>query len=131
MLGGKGCGHLTAFKTGYLLTKITWLNSKVTSLLFDVNYKFNNGNFALIITYIYIISYMLPWVLRPKKYYHLEIYSLSFKGSTVFLAFPHNSFWPVTSYETVILTCKKCTGIRQTKSSPQWAIIMLESKKYC
>ena len=26
---------------------------------------------------------MLPWVLRPKKYYHLEIYSLSFKGSTL------------------------------------------------
>ena len=58
--------------------------AKVTSLLFDVNYKFNNGNLAFIITYIYIISYMLPWVLRPKKYYHLEIYSLSFKGSMVF-----------------------------------------------
>ena len=27
--------------------------AKVTSLLFDVNYKFNNGNFAFIITYIY------------------------------------------------------------------------------
>ena len=27
LLGGKCCGHLTAFKTGYLLTKITWLNS--------------------------------------------------------------------------------------------------------
>ena len=46
---------------------------------------------------------MLPWVLRPKKYYHSEIYSLSFKGSMVFLAFPLNSFWPVKWYETVIL----------------------------
>ena len=64
-----------------------------------------------------------------KKYYHLEIYSLSFKGSTVFLAFLNNSFWPVKSYETVILTCKKYTGIRQIKSSPQWAIIMPESKQ--
>ena len=27
--------------------------AKVTSLLFDVNYKFKNGNFAFIITYIY------------------------------------------------------------------------------
>ena len=27
--------------------------AKVTSLLFDVNYKFNNGNLAFIITYIY------------------------------------------------------------------------------
>ena len=26
--------------------------AKVTSLLFEVNYKFNNGNFAFIITYI-------------------------------------------------------------------------------
>ena len=90
-----------------------------TSLLFDVNYKFNNGNFAFIIAYIYIISYVLPWVLRPKKYYYLEIYPFSFKGSMVFLAFPHNRFWPVRWYETVILTCKKCTGIRRTKSSPQ------------
>ena len=46
----------------------------------------------------------------------LLIYSLSFKGSALFLAFPHNSFWPVKWFETVIhvLTCKKCTGIRQT-----------------
>ena len=29
--------------------------AKVTSLLFDVNYKFNNGNFAFIIAYIYIL----------------------------------------------------------------------------
>ena len=27
--------------------------AKVTSLLFDVYYKFKNGNFAFIITYIY------------------------------------------------------------------------------
>ena len=32
VLGGKDCGHFTVFKTGYLLTKITWLNSKWISL---------------------------------------------------------------------------------------------------
>ena len=36
-----------------------------------------------LLLHIYIISYMLPWVLRPKKYYHLEIYPLAFKGSMV------------------------------------------------
>ena len=43
-----------------------------------------------LLLHIYIISYILPWVLKPKKYYHLEISSLSLKGSTVFLAFQHN-----------------------------------------
>ena len=62
---------------------------------------------------------MLPWELRPEKILSFGHLSLSFKGSMVFLAFQHNSFWPVKWYETVVLTCKKCTGIRQTKSSPQ------------
>ena len=46
---------------------------------------------------LYVISYKLPWVLRPKN--------TIIRNSTVFLAFPHNSFWPVKSYETVIFTC--------------------------
>ena len=54
---------------------------------------------------------MLPWVLRPKKYYHLEIYSLPFKGSTVFLlAFRHN-YCPLgralyLPYSSAFLACK-------------------------
>ena len=72
---------------------------------------------SIYITYNFI-SYKLPQVLRQKNYYHLEIYSFSLKGSKVFLAFLHNSFWPLKWYETIILACKKCTGTRQIKSLP-------------
>ena len=54
MPGGKGCGQLTAVKTGYLLTKMMWLDSKwfLCKGYFEVTYKFKNGNFTFIITYI-------------------------------------------------------------------------------
>ena len=85
--------------------------------------------FAFSLGLIYILLHMyynLPRVLKQKKYYH---YSLSFKGSTLFLAFPHNRFGQSSAMKPLYYYMQEIHWNKANKELiPQWAL--RESKKY-
>ena len=58
------------------------------------------------------------WCWGPKKNYHLEIYSLSFKGSTVFLAFPHNSFGQSSGMKLLYLHARNALEYGRQRAHP-------------